>query len=76
MSKPGVPVALLDEITRWIQDKRYGSIQINFIAGKIMNLNRVESIKVDMLYSNSPETKVEAFSTSSCDIDNASKLNS
>jgi len=44
-----IPKKLLEEINRWIDDKRYGNLQINFSGGKIVNVNRTESIKVDML---------------------------
>lgn len=44
-----IPKKLLDEINRWISEKRYGNIQINFQAGKIVNVNRTESIKIEML---------------------------
>lgn len=44
-----IPKSLLDEIKRWIIEKRYGNIQINFQGGKIVNVNRVESIKIEML---------------------------
>jgi len=30
-----------------MEDKRYGHLQINFMNGKITNINRVESIKVE-----------------------------
>jgi hypothetical protein len=44
-----IPQKLLDEISRWIRDKKYGNIQINFSGGKIVNVNRTESFKVDNL---------------------------
>lgn len=44
-----IPKKLIDEINRWIQEKRYGNLQINFAGGKIVNVNKVESIKVEML---------------------------
>lgn len=44
-----IPKKLLEEINKWIQEKRYGNIQINFAGGKIVNVNRAESVKVDML---------------------------
>lgn len=53
-----IPRKLLDEIERWIRDGKYGHLQINFSGGKIVNLNRVESIKVDMIITNHPDTKV------------------
>lgn len=44
-----IPKKLIEEINSWIDDKRYGNLQINFSAGKIINLNRVESIKVESI---------------------------
>lgn len=44
-----IPKKLLDEINLWINEKRYGSLQINFSGGRIMNVNRVESVKVEAL---------------------------
>ena len=55
-----IPKKLLDEIQRWITEGRYGHLQINFSGGKIVNVNRVESIKVELLFVNNPETKITA----------------
>jgi hypothetical protein len=44
-----IPKPLLEEINRWINDKKYGNLQINFSGGKILNVNRVESLKVETL---------------------------
>ena len=44
-----IPKKLLDEINHWIDEKRYGNLQINFAGGKIVNVNRAESIKVEAL---------------------------
>jgi len=64
-----IPKQLLDEVNRWIDEKRYGHLQINFSAGKIVNVNRVESIKVDLLFTTSPDLKVTAtMSTQAPDI--------
>lgn len=49
-----IPKKLLDEIQRWITEGRYGHLQINFSGGKIVNVNRVESIKVDLLFISQP----------------------
>lgn len=46
-----IPKKLLDEIGRWIEEKRYGNLQINFSGGKIVNVNRTESMKIDMVMS-------------------------
>lgn len=53
-----IPKKLLDEITRWINEGRYGKIEINFSGGKIVNYNITQSLKVDLNFSNSPDTKV------------------
>lgn len=66
-----IPKKLLDEIKRWITDGLYGNLQINFAGGKIVNVNRTESIKVDQLQSNSPELKIEVFAITNCAIDKA-----
>lgn len=58
-----IPKKLLDEISRWMDEARYGSLQINFQAGKIVNVNKVESLKVDMLMVNNIETKVSVLAT-------------
>jgi hypothetical protein len=42
-----IPKGLKDELERWIQEKKYGHIQINFSNGKILNVNRVDSMRVD-----------------------------
>lgn len=44
-----IPKNLLDEINLWINEKKYGSLQINFSGGKIANVNRAESVKVESL---------------------------
>lgn len=44
-----IPKGLLEEIKRWITEQKYGHLQINFAQGRIVNVNRVESVKVDML---------------------------
>jgi hypothetical protein len=55
-----IPKPLIAEITKWIDEKRYGNIQINFSAGKIVNYNVTQSLRVDLTFTNSPETKVSA----------------
>ena len=52
-----IPKKLVDEIERWISEKKYGNIQINFSGGKIVNVNRAESIKIEMLFSNAYVTE-------------------
>lgn len=44
-----IPRKLKEEIEAWIRDGRYGHLQINFSGGKIVNVNRVESIKVEFI---------------------------
>ena len=60
-----IPKKLLEEIQRWISEKRYGSLQINFQDGKIVNVNRTQSIKVDDLEQTFVETKVSVIAFSS-----------
>jgi len=42
-----IPKGLIDELKRWMKDGLYGHIQINFRDGKIMSLNRVQTINID-----------------------------
>ncbi len=51
-----IPPKLTSEIERWIRDKKYGNIQINFSGGKIVNVNRTESFKVEVIWVDSPPT--------------------
>lgn len=44
-----IPKKLTDEINRWIDEKKFGNLQINFSGGKIVNVNKVESVKVEAL---------------------------
>lgn len=44
-----IPKKLLEEINRWIDEGRYGNLQINFAGGKIVNVNKAESVKVEAL---------------------------
>ncbi len=44
-----IPKKLLDEINRWINESRYGSIEINFQNGNIVNLNIKQSLRVESL---------------------------
>jgi len=53
-----IPKKLLNEIQLWMDEGRYGRIQINFSGGKIINYNITQSLKVDLIFSNSPDTKV------------------
>lgn len=44
-----IPKKVLEEINKWIDEKRYGNLQINFAGGKIVNVNRVESLKIEAI---------------------------
>ena len=55
-----IPPKLTEEIGRWIREKKYGNIQINFSGGKIVNVNRTESFKVEVIWSQSPQEKSTA----------------
>ena len=46
-----IPKKLLDEITRWMRQGKYGNIQINFYGGRIENVKLSESLKVELLGS-------------------------
>lgn len=59
-----IPKNLLAELNRWIDEKKYGNIQINFSGGKIVNYNRSESVKLE-IYSVDPNLKISASISSS-----------
>ena len=50
-----IPPKLTDEIERWIRDKKYGNIQVNFSGGRIVNVNRTESFKVEVIWVDIPK---------------------
>jgi hypothetical protein len=50
-----IPPKLVSEIERWISEKKYGNIQINFSGGKIVNVNRTESFKVEVIWVGAPK---------------------
>ena len=58
-----IPKKLLDEIKRWIDEGRYGNIQINFSGGKIVNYNITQSLKVDIVFTNNPDMKISALAS-------------
>lgn len=58
-----IPKKLLDEINRWMNEGKYGNLQINFSAGKIMSINRVESLKIEMLVLNPVNVNVSSDRT-------------
>lgn len=41
-----IPKKLTDEIERWISERKHGHLQINFSAGKIMNVNRLDCVRL------------------------------
>lgn len=43
-----IPAKLRDEIDTWMREGKYGHLQINFAGGKIINVNRVESIRMEV----------------------------
>lgn len=55
-----IPKKLLNEINKWINEKKYGNLQINFVQGRIVNVNRTESMKVEMLESINPNFRMTA----------------
>lgn len=57
-----IPKKLLDEITKWINEGRYGRIEINFSGGKIVNYNVTQSLRIEFTSSN-PDTKITASSS-------------
>jgi hypothetical protein len=50
-----IPPKLTEEIERWIREKKYGNIQVNFSGGKIVNVNRTESFKVEVIWVDAPK---------------------
>ena len=55
-----IPKKLISEIEKWMSEGRYGNIQINFSAGKIVNYNITQSLKVEMVMLNDSNTKITA----------------
>jgi hypothetical protein len=62
-----IPPKLVSEIERWIAEKKYGNIQINFSGGKIVNVNRTESFKVEVIWVGSPKAEGEIAFSKACD---------
>lgn len=62
-----IPRKVLDEINRFMSEKRYGNLQINFVQGRIVNINRLESLKVEMLSSNQ-DMNINCITSQSIDI--------
>ena len=44
-----IPKQLIREINYWIESEKFGHIQINFIKGRIININRTQSVKMNEL---------------------------
>lgn len=63
-----IPKKLLDEISRWMNEGKYGNLQINFSGGKIMSVNRVESVKVEMLFVNNPAMNIDCTTSRTVDV--------
>lgn len=51
-----VPVKLTQEIERWMREGKYGHLQVNFANGKIVNVNKFESIRIDVTISQANTT--------------------
>lgn len=47
-----IPSRLIEELERWIANKKYGEISIKFNAGQIVHMTRTESLKVMFTPSN------------------------
>lgn len=66
-----IPSRLREEIETWMREKKYGHLQLNFAGGKILNVNRTESIKIEFLGN---VGSVSAEFSSSTDIPQDEKL--
>ena len=51
-----IPVNVVNEIEKFIAERKWGSLTLNFRNGKIENINRVDSVRVGTLKPN--ESKV------------------
>ena len=63
-----IPKKLIEEINRWMTEGKYGNLQINFAAGKILNINRVESVKIDLIFTNNPSMNIDCTTSSKSNI--------
>ncbi len=63
-----IPKSMLDEINRWIDQKKFGNLQINFSGGKIVNFNRFESVKLEIKFNN-PTSGTLTISESGSNVD-------
>ena len=66
-----IPKSMLDEINRWIDQKKFGNLQINFSGGKIVNFNRFESVKLEMVFQNKHGQVESSISSSAPIIDSS-----
>ena len=57
-----IPRRLSQEIDIWIREKKFGNIQINFVGGRITNINLLQSLKVESI-GNNVESVSATFST-------------
>ena len=64
MESSSIPKKLLDELDRWVAQKKYGEISIKFNNGHIVHMTRTESIKVDVIFVNNPDTKISVLGAS------------
>ena len=64
-----IPKRLQQEIEIWIREAKFGNLQINFVGGRITNINRTESLKVESLGNN-----VTATYTASTNVPQDGKL--
>jgi len=46
-NKPQIPGWVLAQIVDWMDNSKYGYLQINTQAGKIININKHETVKPD-----------------------------
>jgi len=44
--KQAVIDQIVERVVKWMEQKKYGNIQINFAAGRVSNVNMNESVKL------------------------------
>lgn len=64
-----IPKSITDEINKWMTGRFYGSIQINFRDGKIENMNKTQSVRLDDLKTSNPETKIVMTTVTRANVD-------
>ena len=62
-----IPKALVKEIERWQEEKKFGNLQINFSEGRIVNVNRTESIKIIQLVETPNSITISAIQNGTTD---------